>query len=398
MGCKELWDFHSILATLSVVFLLPLGVRLARLGSWMHKPFQLMTTLMITIASAIGHSAHVTMHKEMHETYHLRGFHSLFGWLLVTFLWMQVGSGWFTSSWNRSLCFTRKELWRTLHRCTGFLFFPLLWIQWLSGLYAIFHLSEAVYLDDMRGHTTMGLFLVAMGIYYLSSNSSTAYVEALGMTVGGFVVLCAEASTTKDFQSFIRNATILAALLWMISGWFGFLLQSIVPRSSMKEEMPSIIPSTGIEPLPELESSPEKKYATNEEQETATASFRFRVAFIPLFLVVLGHATFIFLQREPLEDAYVLHRLHAGLLVFAFLSRVFDSLHITGCSLILSGVTFICAQSGLCMLASQWHVAPNIWVLLSLLFGVWMIILSYVHLVWFGILEVRFRFFRDGIR
>src|SRR5580704_16488751 len=80
---------HAIVMSLAAFVFLPLGVRFALPKSAAHKPWQLLTVLLVTIAAGLaGGIPHHPDHAVAHPA------HPVLGWTLLCLLWAQAVLGW----------------------------------------------------------------------------------------------------------------------------------------------------------------------------------------------------------------------------------------------------------------------------------------------------------------
>ena len=347
---------HGIFVTIFTLICLPLGIRLARIQSPYHKVLQLVTVIGMTLMAGMA-TLSDEKHEEGSEEGKFSSFHSILGWVLIASLWIQVIMGWMTSSWIKFCpcsCTVPGKV-KTFHRMFGVSFFPFLWIQWLSGVYHALGIDVEATFEQLLAHTFIGLAFVGMGVYYIRLKGDPRKIESIIMIIGGFILTTGEFIAEKDPLHFFKNQHIMTGLFWILCGVFGWISLNLL--SSRTTEWIPIDSNIHIQSIP-----PRKKDN------------------LPLsaILVVVGHILFILYHPQHLENMTTLHLVHAFFFILALGARIVNDYYATGCFLILSGISFLCAQSGICVLAL--YLETSVFVLVVLILGMGVLVLVHFYL------------------
>jgi len=418
---------HAILMTISLFVLLPLGIRWIRMRSPLHKPCQLICVCLMTIAVIFGSLLHSHPHS-----HHASGrdllvrFHGIMGWILLAWLWIQVVLGWISSSWVKvCLCVSLHRIQhiqsqlRNIHRALGILVLPFLLVQWISGVYHALGIDSSAEYQQMLAHTGIGGAFIVMGVFYLykgwlqdqdQKDRSLFRIESFMMLAGGFALTLGELIAQKDVLSFFKNEHILTGFFWVMCGFLGYILLSGGSWSSMVPVVPVVPVVAGPKPEPEPEPEQTTDIKSTTTASTTTVEFsmeestsqqivqswipmqpsstvvnnkenkQLRANIISPILVVTGHIVFIGMHHQHLENMTFLHFVHAFFLALGLLFRMNGDLHVVGCCLVMSGTSFLCAQSGICLLAIQAGIKTANFVMMVLITGVSVIMLSHWYL------------------
>lgn len=163
----------------------------------------------------------------------------------------------------------------------------------------------------------------------------------------------------------------------------GIVHQPTQPQGDQWQLLPQQAPPSEIQPDVDSKTVESKtQLSTNVPLSNRRTNSPLK-SFVPLFFAIGSHLVFVLLHSQHLPSMTYLHQVHAGCLVIGLYFRLKGNLHIAGCMLIVSGTTFICAQSGLCMLAMQYGLEAVSWVLLSLLISLFVMILVHVYVHFF---------------
>jgi hypothetical protein len=342
---------HVTLMLVSVSVLLPLGIFLVRRGSWMHKPWQFLTLIIMTVSIVIMHhpdsnSDGSTIHKRV-------------GWTLIGGLWTQVVLGWLTST--SSPCYScysrscsRPQMMKQVHKWLGYVYLLMLWGQILLGMYTLLDIFDSPHVQQMLAHTSIGIGFIGTGCFYLYANErefrqvSIVGVEALLMIVGGALLGFGELMGMQKLSEFIHNQHILAAGMWVLCGVLGSILfleeAGYFTRRQFEEHTWTPIPTT---------------IGVNGQRLSTVTLF-------PAMLVIICHSIFILMHSQHMESMTMLHRIHILFLFLALICRVGTFLRSSSYCLMFAGVTFMASQSGLCTWADEMGLDATIWILLTL--------------------------------